>query len=270
MYFTSETTSNGVSERPFTHDGISGLLWTPSGATRRRPLVLLGHGGGQHKRAQGLVARARCYVTRCGFAVAAIDAPGHGDLQRTEQDEQFVAGIRERMSAGEPIGPLIARHNASLAARAVPEWQSTLDALQDVDHVDASGPVGFWGVSLGSAIGVPLAAAEPRITATVFGCAGHEALAEAAAPSRSSSCCSGTTSWRRATPASRSSTPSLPTRRRCTPTRAATRASPRSSWRVHSASSHVISSETSTPRRRTADLRGSSRRTSSALLSKHH
>jgi dienelactone hydrolase len=41
--------------------------------------------------------------------------------------------------------------------------------------------VGFWGVSLGSTIGVPLAAAEPRITAAVFGCARHETLAEAAA-----------------------------------------------------------------------------------------
>ncbi|MEW2489520.1 hypothetical protein [Streptomyces sp. NPDC048411] len=118
MYFTSETTSNGVSERPFTHDGISGLLWSPTGATRRRPLVPLGHGGGPRKRAQGLAAGACCYVTRCGFAVAAIDAPGHGDRQWTEQDEQFVAGIRERMSAGEPIGPLIARHNASPATRA--------------------------------------------------------------------------------------------------------------------------------------------------------
>jgi hypothetical protein len=36
-------------------------------------------------------------------------------------------------------------------------------------------------MSLGSAIGVPLAAAEPRITAAVFGLAGHETLAEAAA-----------------------------------------------------------------------------------------
>ena len=34
---------------------------------------------------------------------------------------------------------------------------------------------------MGSATGVPLAAAEPRITAAVFGLAGHETLAEAAA-----------------------------------------------------------------------------------------
>jgi pimeloyl-ACP methyl ester carboxylesterase len=181
MRFTSETTSNGVSERLFTLDHIPGVLWSPAGAVGSRPLVLLGHGGGQHKKAPGLVARARRYVTACGFAVAAIDAPGHGDRPRTEQDERFVAGITERMAAGEPVGPQIARYNAELAARAVPEWQATLDALQEVDCVGAGGPVGYWGVSLGSAIGVPLAAAEPRITAAVFGLAGHETLAEAAA-----------------------------------------------------------------------------------------
>ena len=56
---------------------------------------------------------------------------------------------------------------------------ATLDALQAEPGLD--GPVGIWGLSMGSATGVPLAAAEPRITAAVFGLAGHETLAEAAA-----------------------------------------------------------------------------------------
>jgi hypothetical protein len=85
------------------------------------------------------------------------------------------------VAASEPIGPQVARYNAELSVRAVPEWHATLDALQELDCIGADGPVGFWGVSLGSAIGVPLVAAEPRITAAVFGLAGHETLAEAAA-----------------------------------------------------------------------------------------
>jgi dienelactone hydrolase len=181
MRFTSETTSNGVSERLFMLGDISGVLWSPTGATGSRPLVLLGHGGGQHKKAPGPVARAHRYVTGCGFAVAAIDAPEHGDRPRTEQSEQFAARMRERMAAGEPVGPDIARHNAELAQRAVPEWQSTLDALQNVEHIGTDQPVGFRGVSMGSAIGIPFAAAEPRVTAAVFGLAGHETLAQAAA-----------------------------------------------------------------------------------------
>ncbi len=62
-------------------------------ATGSGPLVLLGHGGGQHKTAPGLVARARRYVTDCAFAVAAIDAPGFGDRPRTERDEQLIAEV---------------------------------------------------------------------------------------------------------------------------------------------------------------------------------
>ena len=164
MRFTSEATSNGVSERRFTLGDIPGVLWSPADATGRHPLVLLGHGGGQHKKAPGLEARARRYVTACGLTVAAIDAPWHGDRPTTEHDERFAAGIRERV-----------------AAPAVPEWQATLDALQELDGVGSGGPVGFWGVSMGSGIGVPLVAAEPRITAAVFGLVGHETLAEAAA-----------------------------------------------------------------------------------------
>jgi pimeloyl-ACP methyl ester carboxylesterase len=181
MRITSETTANGVSERLFTLNDIPGVLWSPAGAAGGRPLVLLGHGGGQHKMAPGVVARAQRYVTACGFAAAAIDMPGHGDRPRTEEDQRVLDDFRKRMAAGEPVGLDIARYNAGLAARAVPEWQATLTALQDLDGVGADGPVGFWGVSLGTTIGVPFAAAEPRIIAAGFGLAGHETLAEAAA-----------------------------------------------------------------------------------------
>jgi hypothetical protein len=119
-------------------------------------------------------------VTACGFAAAAIDAPGHGDRPRTAADERQVAAITQGRAAGEPLGPIIVRYNAGLAVRAVPEWQATLDALQDLAEVGAARPVGYWGVSLGTAIGVPLTAVEPRITAAVFGVLGHESLAEAA------------------------------------------------------------------------------------------
>ncbi|UQS27197.1 alpha/beta fold hydrolase [Amycolatopsis thermalba] len=172
MRFTSETAADGVSERSFSLGDVTGVFWSPVGAVGG-PLVLLAHGGGQHKKAPGLVARAHHFVRACGFSVVAIDAPGHGDRPRTEQDERARALIRQRMAAGEPVFDEIARDNASRAAQAVPEWQGVLDALPGF------GPVGFWGVSMGSAIGIPLAAAEPRIAAAVFGLAG-DLLVEAA------------------------------------------------------------------------------------------
>jgi dienelactone hydrolase len=181
MHFTSGTTTDGVTERLFTVDDIPGVLWSPAGAAAPRPLVLLGHGGGHHKKAPALLARARRYVTAFGFVVAAIDAPGHGDQPGNEQDERSIAVIRERAAAGEPLGPQIARHNAALAERAVPEWMATLDALVELDGVGPGGPVGYWGVSMGGGIGVPFAAADPRITAAVFGLAAGDTLVEAAA-----------------------------------------------------------------------------------------
>jgi dienelactone hydrolase len=178
MRVTSQAAADGVLERRFTVDDVPGVLWTPDGASGSRPLVLLGHGGGQHKTAPCLVARARRYVTSRGFAVAAIDAPGFGDRPKTERDEQLIAEVSARRTAGEPVGELIARANVMRAARAVPEWQATLTALQ---HEMGTGPVGYWGLSLGSLIGVPFVAAEPRVTAAVLGLAGHQTLAEAAA-----------------------------------------------------------------------------------------
>jgi len=179
MRFTSETISDGVLERQFTLDDIPGVLWSPADSAGTRPLVLLGHGGGQHKLAPGVAARACRFVTNCGFTAAAIDAPGHGGRPKTAADERFMAELRPRMLAGENVWPQVADHNAQIAERVVPEWRATLDAL--LGQVGLGGPVGYFGLSLGCGIGVPLAAAEPRISAAVLGLAGHERLAAAAA-----------------------------------------------------------------------------------------
>jgi dienelactone hydrolase len=104
-----------------------------------------------------------------GFNVVCIDAPAHGARPRTPVDEEEVAALYRARTAGEPEGPVVVRYNAQLAQRAVPEWRATLDALQLLPEIGSGGPVGYFGLNMGTAIGVPLAAAEPRITAAVFG-----------------------------------------------------------------------------------------------------
>jgi pimeloyl-ACP methyl ester carboxylesterase len=178
--FFAETSSNGVVERDFTVGEVSGVLWSPASGSGRAPLVLMGHGGGMHKRAPGMVGRAHRLVTDGGFSVVTIDAPGHGGRPRTATDERETAALRQAMAAGEPTGPIVVRYNADVAARALPEWQATLDALQELPEIGADGPVGYFGLTMGTAIGVPLTAAEPRITAAVFGVFWHESLAESA------------------------------------------------------------------------------------------
>ncbi|MEW2290115.1 alpha/beta hydrolase [Streptomyces sp. NPDC047841] len=179
MRFTSQTSSDGVTEQFFTLDGIPGALWTPEGASGTRPLILLGHGGGQHKTAPGNVARARRYAAE-GFAVVAIDAPHHGDRPRDEEFGRIAAGMRAGMAAGGDPGALVAGMHRYLAGQAVADWQTVLTAVQHLDQVGA-GPVGYCGMSMGCGLGIPLIVAEPRIRAAVLGLLGVHGLAEDAA-----------------------------------------------------------------------------------------
>ncbi|MFD8459654.1 dienelactone hydrolase family protein [Streptomyces antimycoticus] len=180
MRFTSETSSDGVREQLFVLGEIPGVLWTPEGAAGTRPLILMGHGGGQHKKAPDILTRARRYVAECGFAVAAVDVPGHGDRPVVEEYDRIATGNRARVAAGEELAPLIAGFQALVARQTVPEWRAVLDAVRLLEHV-GPGPVGYWGVSLGCGLGVPFVAAEPRVRAAVLGLGGALASAGDAA-----------------------------------------------------------------------------------------
>jgi pimeloyl-ACP methyl ester carboxylesterase len=181
LQFTAESPSNGMLERDFLVGDVPGVLWSPaSAAADRAPLILMAHGGGNHKKHPAMSGRARRLVTSCGFHVAVIDAPGHGDRPRTVHDEAEIAELFRARAAGEPEGPIVVRYNAHLAELAVPEYQASLDALQELPEVGPDGLVGFWGLNLGTAIGVPLVATEPRITAAVLGQHWPDVLAEPA------------------------------------------------------------------------------------------
>lgn len=180
MRFTSETSSDGVFEQLFLLGDIPGALWTPQGADGARPLIVLGHGGGQSRKAPDIVARARRFVAECGFAVVAVDAPSHGDRPEHEEFTRIATEYEARLGAREGLAPLIADFQALVVGQIVPEWQTVLNAVQMLSHVGV-GSVGYWGVSLGCVIGVPLVAAEPRVRAAVLGLAGSEVSAGAAA-----------------------------------------------------------------------------------------
>jgi cephalosporin-C deacetylase-like acetyl esterase len=176
MDFTRERTENGVTERLFElgvgGETVPGVIWAPEHASGPRPLVLMGHGGSQHKKVATLAARARRYVHIMGYAVAAIDAPGHGARVSPEEAARYAADVQARITSGQGLGGEAGRAMTRRAAQAVPEWKAALDAVQGLDFVGAGGPVGYWGVSMGTAIGVPFVAGEPRIAAAVFGLAG--------------------------------------------------------------------------------------------------
>jgi dienelactone hydrolase len=159
--------SRGVCERRFDLDvesvTVPGILWTPEDATGTRPLVLIGHGGSQHKRAPNVLSLARRLVRHLGYAAAAIDGPMHGDRVPggTELD---LATVRSRMDEDPD--------ETAQKFRAIrTEWSETLTALKQLDGV-GDGPTGYWGLSMGTVIGLPYVASEPRIDAAVLGLMG--------------------------------------------------------------------------------------------------
>ena len=190
--FTDVRTEDGVVRRSFeltvAAERVPAVLWTPEGASGPRPLVLMGHGGSQHKKTPGIRTRAAQYARRLGYATLAIDAPGHGDRISREDAEAFARDVGARVTGQAAPGwtPERLRQMAERTAQAVPEWKAALDAVQTLDEIGADGPVGYWGVSMGTAIGVPFVAEEPRITCAVFGLAGlrPDAAAFAAAAAK--------------------------------------------------------------------------------------
>ena len=175
MNITRERTDNGVTEHLFDLDvageRVPGVVWAPEGAVGPRPLVLMGHGGSQHKKIGFLANHARQWTRDHGWAVAAIDAPGHGDRVTREEAMALSRLIAARIADGIPMGPDMDGAMATRIAQGGPEWTATLDALQALDFI-GDGKVGYFGVSMGTAIGVPFVAGEKRITAALFGLAG--------------------------------------------------------------------------------------------------
>jgi pimeloyl-ACP methyl ester carboxylesterase len=178
MTFTDERTEDGVTRRSFTvtsgSEAVPAAIWAPEGAKGSRPLMLMGHGGSQHKKTPGITARARQYAQRLGYATLAIDAPGHGDRITREEAEAFARDVGARVTGQVSTGwtPERLKEMAARSLAAVPEWNAALEVAQGFDFVGSGEPVGYWGVSMGTAIGVPFVAQQPKITAAVFGLAG--------------------------------------------------------------------------------------------------
>jgi hypothetical protein len=158
MRITSETSSGGVTEQLLALGELPGVLWTPDGAEGPRPLILMGHGGGQHKKPPDIAAHARRFG-RGRLRGRGARRAGHGGRPRDEKDARIAAENQARVDGGADRAPLIAAFQALVADQVVPEWQRALDAIQELDYVGA-GPAGYWGVSLGCGLGVPFVAAD--------------------------------------------------------------------------------------------------------------
>lgn len=180
MDVIEETTAKGVTERRVDlrvgEELVPGMIWTPEGADGPRPTVLIGHGGTQHKRAPNVVSLARRLVRHLGYAAVAVDAPGHGDRIIDPAVADLARKNLEARLAGDTSGRLAQPDRDADAMKAMVErsrqgtmeWSAVLDQLVELPEI-GSGPFGYWGISMGTSIGLPFVAADSRISAAVLG-----------------------------------------------------------------------------------------------------
>jgi len=137
---------------------VPGTLWLPTAGSGPVPLVLIGHGGSQHKGSAGPRELAELLVRDHGCAAAAIDGPVHGE-RRPDGGSDPAAVFADHRADIEQPGSL-----ANMAA----DWQAALDLLQEMSDWTV-GPVGYWGLSMGTLYGLPFLAREDRVQAAVLG-----------------------------------------------------------------------------------------------------
>jgi dienelactone hydrolase len=162
---TSDVVRRGVRERAATIVGSGGevpvALWT-SAEVAPTGLVLVGHGGSGHKHEEYVVALARRLVRTTGAAVAAIDGPLHG----ARRDDPAAPPALVLMQFAQAWAA-----DDGLTDAMVADWRATLDVLQAEPEL-ATVPVGYWGVSMGTLLGLPFVASDARVRACVLGLAG--------------------------------------------------------------------------------------------------
>jgi len=184
MDIVSEVVEQGVLERRFDlkvdTDVVPGILWMPEKAAGPRPTVLIGHGGTQHKRTPNVLSLARRLVRHLRYAAIALDAPGHGERVTADTADAAAAAQRrlqrrirsaEGRTGGLQLSPEEQKQWVERTTKGIAEWKALLDDLKTIDGL-GDGPFGYWGVSMGTAIGLPFVASEPRVACAVFGLAG--------------------------------------------------------------------------------------------------
>ena len=182
MEIVQEVCERGVIERrvDLKVDGgeiVPGIVWLPEAATGPRPTVILGHGGVVHKRAPEVLGLARRLVRHQGYAAVALDAPEHGErISDKEAARARRRSVQARIDQGPGAGlPVVTQANQPFGfpdrmSAHVGELRALVDDLVSTGFIDDR--LGYWGMSMGTGIGLRFVASEPRIKAAVLGLAG--------------------------------------------------------------------------------------------------
>ncbi len=160
MSFVDEQREGALVKREFDldRDGrlVSGVLWQPDDVAPGAPLVCCGHGASGDRHQAPIPWLARRLAGEHGCFVLSIDGPVHGRRFRAPGGrESFWPEWRREGSVEDMIA----------------DWQYALDHVAALPEV-GSGPIGYWGLSMGTIFGAPFVAVERRVEVAVLGLMG--------------------------------------------------------------------------------------------------
>jgi dienelactone hydrolase len=135
---------------------VPGVLWLPEISPGSGPVVAFGHGASGDRHQAPIPRLARRLVRETGGVAVAIDGPVHG---------------RRRVGDGGRGAFWAAWTREETVDEFIEDWRAVIDAVLALGRVGAR-PVGYWGLSMGTILGLPLVAAEPRVDAAVLGLMG--------------------------------------------------------------------------------------------------
>ena len=148
---TREFTITPRNARKFT-----GALWLPRAPGAGRALIACGHGASGDRYQAPIPYLARRFTEEAGLAVLAMDGPVHGLRQVGPGGRAaFFPEIQRPTAIDDMVG----------------EWHTAIAAAQRLPEV-GTGPLAYFGLSMGSIFGVPLVASRSDVTVATLGLLG--------------------------------------------------------------------------------------------------
>ncbi len=135
---------------------VTGAFWAPASPPSSTPLVLCGHGASGDRYQAPITHLATRFRNECGFAVLSIDGPVHGLRQVGPGGREAFAGEMRR---------------AGFIDEMVRDWHTALEHVRAETGLGA-GPLGYFGLSMGTMFGIPLLASGVAFSAAVIGLCG--------------------------------------------------------------------------------------------------
>jgi predicted esterase len=118
---------------------------------------MVGHGGSGHKTSDLVLDAVKELVEPLKIAVLAIDGPVHGARRVDSKDGVAVRQeFRDLWSRGGEVDAM------------VEDWKAALDNVCSRPEIDSK-RIAWYGISMGTAYGLPVIAADARIRAAVLG-----------------------------------------------------------------------------------------------------